>query len=244
MRKLVVLLSFGLLVSCANQYQGDTLVMFVEKEKDIDPYQTRMIITKQFVRIDDGEGSESFVLFDRNKRIVYSVNPDEQSVMAIHEKKFEKGETFSPPFKLTHAVKEMPKMKGAPTINGEQAKHYQLITNKKICYDVVAVKGLMPNVVQALTEFHQLMATDSRVTFNNMPADMQNACDMTRTTFKPAQQFAFGFPVEEWGKRGYSRSLANYTLDYKVDATLFELPKSYKHYTVTELRQGTVSFEQ
>ena len=244
MKKLGLLLVTGLLASCASKYQGDTLVMFVEQEKDVQPYQTRMIVTQKFVRIDDGEGSQNFVLFDREKKIVYSVNPDEQSVMAIHEKKLAKGEKFEPPFKLTHAVKEMPAMKDAPSIDGGKAIHYQLITNKEICYDVVAIKDLLPTVVTALTEFHQLMATDSRVTFNNMPADMQNACDMTMTTFKPAQQYTFGFPIQEWGKNDYSRSLVNYTKDYKVDAKLFEFPKDYKHYTVTDLREGKVSFEK
>ena len=244
MKKLVLLLSMGLLASCANKYQGDTLVLFMEQEKDVEPYQTRMIITKKFVRIDDGEGSNDYVLFDRAKKVVYSINPTEQSVMAIHEKKLENGKTFEPPFKLTHSVKNMPVMKGAPTINGAMAKHYQLITNNEVCYDVVAIEGLMPNVVQALTEFHTHMATDSRITFNNMPADMQNACDMTTTTFAPARQLAFGFPIQEWGKQDYSRSLIDYTLDYKADKKLFDFPEGYKHYTVQELREGKVSFEK
>lgn len=244
MKKLVLLLVTGLLASCAAEYQGDTLVMFVEQEKDVDPYQTRMIVTQKFVRIDDGEGSTNFVLFDRAKRVVYSINPDEQSVMAIHEKVLAKGEKFEPPFKLKHATKEMPELKDAPKINEQSAKHFQLMTNNEICYDVVAIDGLLPNVVTALTEFHQLMATDSRVTFNNMPADLQNACDMTMTTFKPAQQYTFGFPIQEWGKNDYSRSLVNYTKDYKADEKLFDFPEGYKHYTVTALREGKVTFDK
>ena len=243
MKKLVLLLMSGLLFSCANTEQSDTLVIFVEQENGVEPYQTRMIITKEFVRIDDGEGTKSFVLYDRNKKIVYSTNPDEKTVMAVHEKKLKKGEVFEPPFKLTHSVKEMPKMKDAPTINGERAKHYELITNDKKCYDVVSIKGLMPTVVTALTEFHQHMATDSVVTFNNMPADMHDACDMTLTTFKPARQFEFGFPIKEWGKREYSRSLVDYDVNYKADPKLFILPEGYKHYTVQELREGKVNFE-
>lgn len=178
------------------------------------------------------------------KKVVYSINPDEKSVMAIHEKKLKKGQVFEPPFKLTHSVKEMPEMKDSPAIDGESAKHYQLITNDKACYDVVAIKGLMPHVVKALTEFHTHMATDSVVTFNNMPADMHEACDMTATTFKPARQFEFGFPIQEWGKREYMRSLVDYDVNYKAEPNLFVLPEGYKHYTVTELREGKVSFSE
>ena len=244
MKKIVLLIMVSFLFSCANKEEADTLVLFMEQESGVDPYQTRMIITKNFVRVDDGEGAKSFVLYDRNKKIVYSINPDEKTVMAVHEKKLKKGQIFEPPFKLTHSAKEMPIMKDAPTINGEKAKHYQLITNDKVCYDVVAVKGLMPNVVKALTNFHNHMATDSMITFNNMPADLHEACDMTSTTFKPARQFEFGFPIREWGKREYVRSLVDYDINYKADPNLFVFPEGYQHYTVQELREGKVSLKK
>lgn len=241
MKNLMLLLMSSILFSCANNEQ-DTLVLFVEQESGVEPYQTRMIITKKFVRIDDGEGSNNFVLYNRDKRIVYSINPDEKSIMAIHEKKLKKGRIVEPPFKLTHSVKEMPVMKDAPAVNGKMAKHYQLITNDKVCYDVVAVKGLMSDAVKALTDFHKHMASDSMITFNNMPADMHNACDMTSTTFNPARQFEFGFPIKEWGKREYMRSLVDYNVNYKADPKLFIFPEGYKHYTVQDLREGKVSF--
>ena len=249
MKKLVFLmvLSFAMLnvlTSCANKEYGDTMVLFVEQEDGVEPFQTRMIITKKFLRIDDGKDSASFVLYDREKGVVYSTNPSEERVMAIHEKKLKKGEVFNPPFKLVHSSKEMPEMKDAPKINETPAKHYQLITNDKICYDVVAVKGFMPHVVKALTQFHNHMATDSIVTFNNMPADLHDACDMTATTFKPTRQFEFGFPIQEWGKRGYSRSLVDFDMEFKADPKLFVLPKDYHHYTVQELREGKVQFAE
>jgi hypothetical protein len=247
MKKLVFLMMasgvvLSILASCANKKPGDTMVLFLEQESDVEPYQTRMIVTKKFIRIDDGKGSDSFVLYDRVKKVVFSTNPDEKTIMAVHEKKLKKGQVFEPPFKLTHSVKEIPVLKEAPMLNGEKAKHYQLITNDKVCYDVVAVKGLMPHVVSALTTFHQHMATDSIVTFNNMPADMHDACDMTLTTFKPTRHFEQGFPIQEWGKREYMRSLVDYDINFKADQALFVLPEGYKHYTVKELREGKVNF--
>lgn len=231
------------LTACSQKEQGDILILFMEQENGVEPFQTRMIVNKNFLRIDDGEGSNSFVLYDRIKKVVYSTSPDEQRIMAVHEKKLKKGEVFEPPFKLTHSVKKMPKMKDAPTIDGVTAKHYQLITNGKTCYDVVTIKGLMPRAIKALTEFHKHMATDSVVTFNNMPADLHEACDMTATTFEPTRQYEHGFPIQEWGKRDYSRSLIDYDENYKADPKLFILPKGYQNYTVTELREGRVKFE-
>ena len=245
MKKLIFLMLVGLaLSSCAKKDPSDTLVLFMEQESGVEPFQTRMIITKNFLRIDDGKDSNSFVLFDRNKKVVYSTIPDEERIMSVHEKKLKKGQVFEPPFPLTHSVKEMPEMKDAPEIAGESAKHYQLLTNDEACYDVVAIKGLMPHVVKALTEFYKHMATDSMATFNNMPADLHDACDMTLTTFKPTRQFEFGFPIQEFGKRNYSRSLVDYDVNFKADPNLFMLPKGYHNYTVTELREGKVKFSE
>lgn len=244
MKKLVLLMLSAFLFSCSQKEQSDILILFVEQEEGVEPFQTRMIVNKKFLRIDDGKSSNSFVLYDRIKKVVYSTSPDEERIMAIHEKKLKKGEAFDPPFKLTHSIKKMPKMTDAPTINGDSAKHFQLITNDKICYDVVTIKGLMPNAVKALTEFHKHMASDSIVTFNNMPADMHDACDMTSTTFEPTRQYELGFPLQEWGKRDYSRSLVDFDENYKADPKLFVLPKGYQNYTVMELREGKVQFEK
>lgn len=243
MKKLVLILMLSVLFACAKKEHADTLVLFMEQESGGDPFQTRMIITKDYMRIDDGEGTASFVLYDRNKKIVYNTNPDEKTVMAVYEKKLKSGQVFEPPFKLAHSVNEMPVMKDAPTIAGERAKYYQLITNDKSCYEVIAIKGLMPNVVEALTDFHNHMASDSMTTFNNIPADLHEACDMTLTTFKPVRQFEFGFPIQEWDKQGYMRSLVDYDINYVADPKLFVLPEGYKHYTVQELREGKVNLK-
>ena len=65
---------------------------------------------------------------------------------------------------------------------------------------------------------------------------------MTLTTFAPTRQFEFGFPIQEWGKREYMRSLVDYQTDYRADPELFVFPEGYKHYTVQDLREGKVSF--
>ena len=102
----------------------------------------------------------------------------------------------------------------------------------------------MPNVVKALKEFHTHIATDSMVTFMNIPSELHEACEITSTTFQPARQFAFGFPIQEWGNNDYTRSLVDYNDDYKADPKLFVFPEGYKHYSVQELREGKVKFTE
>jgi hypothetical protein len=116
----------------------------------------------------------------------------------------------------------------------------RLIVTNKYCYDVIAVPGLMPDVVIALREFSELLASDSKVTFNTLPADLQKPCDISMNTFAPGRHLEFGFPIQEWSMNGSGRSLLDYQLDYQPDQALFVLPEDYRQFSVQEFREGRV----
>jgi len=215
---------------------GATLLNFVEFEKSVEPYATRLIVTSKYMRFDDGEGSADFVLFDRQKHVIYSVNSAEETILAVHQKEIE----LNPPFELKLTHTKLDNLKDAPTIAGKQAQHYQFSTNGERCYDVIAVPGLMPDVVIALREFSELLASDSKVTFNTLPADLLKPCDISMNTFAPGRHLEFGFPIQEWSMNGSGRSLLDYQLDYQPDQALFDLPQDYRQFTVQEFREGKV----
>ena len=105
---------------------------------------------------------------------------------------------------------------------------------------MIAVPGLMPDVVIALREFSELLASDSKVTFNTLPAELQKPCDISMNTFAPGRHLEFGFPIQEWSMNGSGRSLLDYQLDYQPDQALFDLPQDYRQFTVQEFREGKV----
>ena len=215
---------------------GVTLLNFVEHERSVAPYPTRLIVTKKFLRFDDGEGSADFVLLDRDKDVIYNVNSSEGTVMAVHKKNIE----IQPPFDLELTHKQLDDLNDAPAIEGIQPQHYQFSANGEKCYQVIAVQGLMPDVVTALQEFTDLLASDSKVTFNTLPADLQKPCDISMSTFAAGRHLTFGFPIQEWGVKGSGRALVDYQLNYQPDAGLFTLPADYHHFTVQEFREGKV----
>jgi hypothetical protein len=215
---------------------GATLLNFVEFEKSVDPYATRLIVTKKYMRFDDGESSKDFVLFDRQNHVIYSVNSSEATIMAVHQKQVD----IKPPFKLELTYTKLDGLQDAPKIADKQAEHYQFSANGERCYDVIAVQGLMPDVVVALREFGELLASDSKVTFNALPADLQKPCDISMNTFAPGRHFQFGFPIQEWSMDGSGRSLLDYKLDYQPDPALFVLPTEYRQFNVQDFREGKV----
>lgn len=212
----------------------------MEQEQFVEPYPTRVIITPEYIRFDDGENSTDFVLFDRVKHIVHSIVDDEHTVMSVHNKSIK----VDSPIKLEFSEKDLGEMKDAPAIGGEKPHHYQLLVNGNVCNDVIVVKSLLPAAVTALSEFSVLMASDSKMTLSSMPADTLNACDLAQDTFEPARVFKFGFPVQTMGRREYVRTLVDFDAGYKVDLKLFEIPANFKRYTVQELREGKVKFEE
>ena len=214
---------------------GATMLNFVEHERGVDPYSTRLIVTEEFLRFDDGEGSADFVLLDRNEDVIYSVNSGERTVMAVHEKEVD----LQPPYELELTHKKI-EMQQAPAIEGVQPQHYEFSANGDKCYQVIAVQGLMPDVVVALQEFTDLLASDSKQTFNNLPADLQKPCNISMNTFAPSRHLALGFPIQEWSTNGAGRALVDYQLDFQPDASLFVLPADYSRFTVQAFREGKV----
>lgn len=225
------------LTGCQQKPQHQ-LILFLENEEGVDPYQTRIMVTPEFMRFDDGEQSSTFLLIDRNKKVAYSVNHELKTIMRLEHKDTD----ITPPIELKHTVKELDDFNDAPMINNIQPKHRQLVTNDQVCLDVVSVEGLMPDAVAALKEYHSLLASDSAVTFNIMPADLHDPCSISMSTFAPTRHLDYGFPIQEW-KPGYVRNLESFNTNYQVEPGLLKLPENYFNYSISEYRQGRVDFE-
>jgi len=239
---LLVMLAVVTLMACSKKEPVDYAykIMFMEQDQFVEPYPTRIIVTSEFVRFDDGDGTEDFIIFDRKKSVVHSVVADEKTVMTVHKK----SSKIESPIKLILSEKDMGDMVGAPKVGGKQPRHYQLLVNDKVCSDLMVIEGLLPAAVEALKEFSILMASDSKKTLPSTPADMLNACDLAKDTFAPTRQLMFGFPVQTMGQKEYARTLVDFDENYKIDKKLFVVPADYKHYTVQELREGKVKFDK
>ncbi|MGD8925991.1 MAG: hypothetical protein PVG20_04030 [Thioalkalispiraceae bacterium] len=225
-------------LSGCQQQPKNQMIMFIEQEQGVDPYQTRLLVTPEFIRFDDGNKSSSFLLFDRKKNIAYNVDHDTKTIMRVESKKI----NVNSPFELKYLDKKVDDLKDAPSIKNIKPIHRQLLTNDQVCLDVVSVDGLMPEAVLALKEYHLLLASDSASTFNNIPADMQDPCDISMSTFAPIRHLEYGFPVHEW-KPGYTRHLKTYDDDYQVAPELLKLPEDYFAYSVQEFREGRVDLK-
>lgn len=237
--KLLLLLALVLAGSACQKAPSNQMILFMVKEEGVEPYQTRIIVTPSVIRFDDGEGAATYLLFDRKTRTARNIDTEKHTIMELYTKSVK----IDPPFALTHTTRDLGDMKDAPTIKGKKPKHFQDLTNEQLCYDVIAIRDLMPEAVTAMQEFQELLASDSAVTFNDIPADLQDPCEMAMSTFAPTRYLQHGFPIQQW-RGGYSRVLTDFNERYNADPNLFDIPAGYFTFSVQQLRDGLVDFEK
>ncbi len=219
-----------------NNLNKITKIDFVEQEKGIEPYKVRLVVSYEFLRFDDGESSNGYILYNRKNKIIYNVNDEEETIMEIHPKR----KSVVSPIKLNNRDKKIAELTDAPKVNNTIPIKYEFKTNSVVCFGIVSVKGLLPMATKALREFQQALADDSTYTLESIPADMQDACALSMNTFTSTRHLKYGFPIQFWSPKGYSRALIGFDEDFKSSEKLFVLPEKYKSYTVDDLRSGTM----
>src|SRR5216684_2588840 len=142
-------------------------LFFSEKEQGGEPFQTRMLITPRYLRIDEGNDTGDYILFDRTHSAIYSVNYLDKTILIISPSKID----LAPPKVFKHEVRV--DKDSYPDVGGKKVIHYQLLTNRTRCYDVFAAQGLLPEASQALREYHQALAGEQAAIMKNMPIEMQ-----------------------------------------------------------------------
>lgn len=201
------------------------MLMYQAHEPGIAPYASRILVTADHVRMDDGVDEGDYLIFDRKSSLISSVSHGDRTVFEIPQRKISQ----KPPMPLERRSEQL-EVSDAPKIAGKSPQQHQLYVNDALCYSVVSVPGLMGDTVQALRDFRQVLAGEHARVLPTMPADMQQPCDLALHTFHPDWQLQFGLPIQEWDETGNGQMLMDYKLSFKVDKTLFNLPESYKHY--------------
>ncbi len=207
------------------------MLLYKAKEQGVAPYTSRILVTKHFVRMDDGVDDGDYLVFDRKSRMISSVTHDDQTVFEIPPREVN---VESPvPLKLRTEVVEPEQT--PPKVAGQTPEHRKFYVNDSLCYSVVTVPVLMGDAVEALRDFRRVLAGEHAKTLPRIPADMQEPCDMALNTFAPDWQLKFGMPLQEWDEKGNGQMLVDFTQGFMVDEALFGLPKDYKHYDTNDL---------
>lgn len=228
-RWLAVLL-FGLVALPAFAGQTATMLLYQVTEPGLAPYSSRILVTPRYMRMDDGSAQGDYLLFNRDSRIIYSVTHSDGTVLEIHPRPM----TIKSPLPLHMGEAEVPDGNGAPAIGGKKPHRYRLSVNGALCYQVVAVPGLLADAVKALRAYRAVLAGEHARVLPRIPADMNDPCDLALNTFAPDWQLKFGLPIQEWDPQGKGQQLMDFNAAYPVQPSLFVLPPKFRHYTPQE----------
>lgn len=232
---LVLVSLLAVLAACdksATKGSQNLLLIFGDQEQDVEPFKTRILLTPDYLRFDDGESAVDYLVFDRKQKTIYSIVQESQSVTVVSAKPLD----VKPSIELNLSHKLIDDMHDAPTMEGVKPQHHVYLAGDKICFEVVSVPGFLPAFVEAMQEFNTVLANDSAAILSSMPADMHDACSLAKSIFAPNRYFQAGFPLQRWSSDGSRQVLLDFKRDHKADSTLFDIPSSYKQLNIQEIR--------
>lgn len=207
-------------------------LVYLDEEAGVDPYQVRIVVTREYLRIDDTDEGKSFVLMDRKAGVVYSAAEANDTVLVLDPKVPEPRPTWSQ--KLVE--KQVPH-EDMPKIGGLKGVRYEYYLGDKSCIGAVVVKDLLPEVSRALGEYRSILANQHLASIDTTPVELQIPCDLAINIYEPNRYVSNGLPIIEWNYSGFRRSLVDYNEAFKVPAGLFKLPEKYGRFTLDEMRK-------
>jgi hypothetical protein len=205
----------ALLASAAANAADMLELRYQDSEADGVAYQTRILVTARYLRMDEGRDDGDYALLDRKTGKLVNVMHDRKMLMAMHKNKLP--EVSPPGYKLEKKV----------TPVREGTVRVQVLADGKLCSETVASARLFPGAARAMAEYKAAMAYTQWVTYRNTPTELRQDCDLVQHVRETGLALSHGLPIEE---RDYAGRVRQYAGGGKraLKPQLFKLPKGYE----------------
>lgn len=203
---------------------------YIEREPGIDDYPLTIYVSDDMLRIDEAGEDSGYILYDDEKKIIYSVSHFDRSILVIEEYEFDV--TQSPAEYKT----EYFELSDAPKINGNKIFNYRVFTtvdnNEETCMDIQLAEGLLPSVRKMFKNYHQVVTGQQVKMTDNTLSEVQSACYYIDQIYNTAAYYDKGLPIREWHSNGRFKVLQSYN-KVVVDKNLFSIPEDYHHFSIS-----------
>lgn len=186
-------------------------------------YISRYLIHADYLRIDDPGSVDGFVLYDRRKGFIYSVDAEAKRILVMQPSDTSGKSTTDPVFQLEQEI-----MKGAPRIAGIKPQSWVFLIHGELCQHAVVLPDFMTEQRQIYAEFLTTLGEvqgDSQVV---LPGNKLSQCDAAIHVEDPASVLRQGLPVEIQDIFGRRQTLIDFKQQAETDIGLFELPSNYQ----------------
>lgn len=216
-----------------NASEADKAVKLVyqEQEQGVDPYPVTYTVSSDYIRIDDDSDNSGYILFDINKKSIYSVSHYDQSILVVTESPSIK---HAPDFDIELEYRAL---ENAPMISGKQVYTYRIKAvdgdTRETCMDIQLVPGLLPEVAKSLQDFQKIISGQQLNNLDKTPEEFRTPCYLVDQVFNVGDYYSKGLPIQEWHSNNKRRQLMNFE-DVQVDAEIFNIPQEYRQYSLRE----------
>lgn len=188
---------------------------YLDQDPGAAAYPTRLLVNRNFMRMDSGKDAGDFILVDRHAATVYNVIRSEASIYRYNPHPLTLARPK--PWKIQEQVKHLP----------GNTRKFTLGVNGKPCMEITATDKLSPDVVSALATYRQTLASVEALTWRRTPPEMRDECDLAQHVFEIRRTLQYGLPIEEVYANGRSRRYVSQSTRAS-QAALFQLPPKYK----------------
>lgn len=220
MQKILILTALMIWSAGAAAVQAALLVYQVWEE-GIEPYVSRVMVTADYVRLDEGSDAAGYTLFDRQQEILYNVQVEDRTILVMNAELPVDDER--PGLILNEEVEAD---EAAPRVAGVQPKQVRLFANGELCNEMVVIEGVMDEALEGLRELKLSLARIQAATLEATPLNMRTPCDLAAHLYAPERTLDFGLPLQE-RSAGRSQSLVDFSADHEADEGLFRLPAGF-----------------
>lgn len=198
-------------------------VVFEKYEPGLEPYQSRHLLSDQYLRLDDGTDQGNFALFDRKTKEIHSFNHEDGTHLVIKPRPVEKlSQTIE--FEILQKV-----MTEAPKIDGVSPVAFQFLAGSKTCKESINVESFLPEFTAVLLAYEQVLVEQSKTTLDRVPENIRSACYMANNYLHASDYLSGGFPLHVSDDEGRRKRLVSYQQVLKP-ATIVQFPKDYRLY--------------
>ena len=233
-KRLVRMATVGMtlaLVACGQNTPHATILYLRAREYGGAAFPARILVNRQFVRIDPDMATGDYILFNRKQRVVYSVDATDRTILVIHSHPV----TYTSPMVLANRIEKIP---GVLTFDGHKAQHYVLSTNGKQCYSLYVAKGFLRGAAKALTDYDKALSGERALAAEQGVPQPQGPCELADGIFSAGREYTLGFPVKLTDKDHNEKILLRVRRNVAVGRDTFTLPAHYLRYSPNEVRNS------
>jgi hypothetical protein len=180
-------------------------------------------VNRGFLRLDQGVEDEGFILFDSADKTIYSVDPEERTVLVIKHRR-------PGPEPRSVPTSESSRVDGekVPKVAGVKPEHWEFHSDGRLCRSAMVLPGVMDSALAVYANYLEQHGLQQQVALNHLPEEFRDACELANQVYHPAAALSQGLPLRIWEPDGESWELIDFRQHFSVGADLFTLPQGFR----------------